>query len=105
MSTHLSYLISSGGIPFLRLLVPGSDVKNPFKEKNSIILLYRVVVFAISGNLEFLYLKKYPRRPDLRAVVFAVSGNLDFLFLEISSYFYGKNVRGPDLQTSLLPCL
>ena len=52
---------SSGGIPFLRLLVPGSDVKNPFKEKNSIILLYRVVVFAISGNLEFLYLKKYPR--------------------------------------------
>ena len=30
------------------------------------------------------------RRPDLRAVVFAVSGNLDFLFLEISSHFLWK---------------
>ena len=127
--------ISSGLIPLVRLLSLGSDVKNPFKEKNSIIyyiglcslrglrsfqcpeiwLFYFLEISsyfmkkclrprsAISGNLKFLYLKKYPRADW--AAVFSVSGNFYFLFFRSIYIFLWKNVCRLDLQTSLLPCL
>ena len=120
---QLSYA-SSGRIPSVRLLSLGSDVKNPFKEKNSIIyyiglcslrglrsfqcpeiwLFYFLEISsyfmkkclrsrsAISGNLKFWYLKKYPRADW--AAVFSVSGNLAFYFFRSIHIFLWKMFAG-----------
>ena len=60
---------------------------------------------AISGNLKFLYLKKYPRADW--AAVFSVSGNLAFLFLEVFTYFYEKclQVRCVNFPFTMSACI